>query len=1048
MNTANGPAGEREQRWGEIAAACLEALERGQAVDRTALAAAHPEFADDLAEFFAQYDRLEGLAGPLRAAVQGVAAAQTDPGLRDDSLGEAPGSSPDAAVRSLGDYELLEEIAHGGMGVVYKARQKTLNRVVALKMVRSGDLGPEGERRFRLEAEFIASLDHPNIVPIYEVGEVAGRHFFSMKLMEGGSLAGQQERSPADPRSAARMVATVARAVHHAHQRGILHRDLKPANIMLDRDETPHVTDFGLAKRLDVKDSLSQSGAVVGTLRYMAPEQLSGGRTALTTAADVYGLGGILYALLTARPPFDEADPVEALCKVREQMPKSPHEVNPRVDRDLATICLKCLEKEPARRYPSAEALAEDLERWLAGEPIVARPISRTERAWRWCRRNPVVAGLAAAVALLLVITIVGLSISTVLTRKAYKVADEQRRRAQQHSREARAAADKLLTQVGQERLTNIPGMELVRRELLQDALAFYQRFLEEDSTDTDMRQDVGKAYIRVAEIQGKLGRQKEEEDAFRQAEAVFHKLTDEFPDRPDYWQDLARCYEGSGWSALERPKEREQAIGHALEIREQLVQRFPQEAAYRDDLANTWRTLSNVQSRGGRREQAIETARLALGIQDQLVREDRKPLYRKHLADILTALGTRLLDESRYDEAKPLLRRSKNLQEELTHEFPNVFEYRHDLIELDVFLGDVLSQTGRFQEAVETYQEALGISERVSADFPGFPDGRGFVATLKGGNLGKLLARMGHYREAEQAYREALVIYEKLEADYPIGFQNRFSRVNQGETNAYLGELFMKLGRIEDAEKVYVRMRTICEKAAKDFDEAVNRNNLALSHAVLGDLHRIAGRLPEAEQAYHSALAVQERVIVDDPGNPMYRHTLGTIQADLGMVLWLAGRSAESEQHYRQALATFEKLVAENSEDTKYRTELAWLLATCPVVPLRDASKAVGLMSEVVKQMSQDAECWKALGVAQYRAGNFEAAAEALSKAAELHGNTNHDTWFFLAMAHARLGHETEARKWYEQAVEWTEKNQPKHDEMRRLCDEAADLLGKRKRP
>jgi eukaryotic-like serine/threonine-protein kinase len=319
----------------------------------------------------------------------------------------------------FGDYELLEEIARGGMGVVFRARQISLNRTVALKLITAGRLAnKDAVKRFQLEAEAAARLDHPNIVPIYEIGQHEGHHFFTMKLLEGGSLAAvTRSRKNAPPSTskeaathlqhAATLVATVARAVHYAHQRGILHRDLKPGNILLDERGQPHITDFGLAKLMEEDSSLTHSGMVMGTPSYMSPEQAAGKNTELTTGSDLWSLGIILYELLTGQPPFRGATPMETLRQVTQEKPKVPSASNPAVDRDLSTICLKCLDKDPAGRYASAAALADDLERWLRRVPILARRAGVLERTSKWARRQPL---LAAAVTLLQIVLIAGLA--------------------------------------------------------------------------------------------------------------------------------------------------------------------------------------------------------------------------------------------------------------------------------------------------------------------------------------------------------------------------------------------------------------------------------------------------------------------------------------------------------------------------------------------------------------------------------------------------------------------------------------------------------------
>ncbi len=425
----------------------------GTAPDRQALFDRHPDLAAELAEFFAIQDQLHALAAPFRALGgndESVGGGRTPAGLRPATIsrgGVLPSPSPFDADLAVGDYDLLGEIARGGMGIVYRARQRSLNRRVALKVIRDGARAtPDDTRRFRNEAEAVAKLDHPHIVPIYEVGEVRGCSFFSMKLVEGGSLAERLEEYRKEPGAAARLMANVARAVQHAHERGILHRDLKPSNILVDDRGEPLVVDFGLARRVEGDSELTQTGAVLGTPAYMAPEQATGRSGTVTTAADVHGLGAILYAILTGRPPFRGETPLETLEQVRTRVPDAPGTIRKAIDRDLETICLKCLEKEPGCRYASALAVAEDIERWLAGKPIHARRVGLAERAWRMCRRSPRLALIAAAAIVLAVTSILGLVSSDRAHREAARLSQRARRdghelRQQQYVRDVKRAS-------------------------------------------------------------------------------------------------------------------------------------------------------------------------------------------------------------------------------------------------------------------------------------------------------------------------------------------------------------------------------------------------------------------------------------------------------------------------------------------------------------------------------------------------------------------------------------------------------------------------------
>jgi len=311
--------------------------------------------------------------------------------------GATPATPPTAELPVIRGYEVQGVLGRGGVGVVYQAWHVRLNRPVALKMLLAGPYAQPMElERFLREAEAVAGLRHPNIVQVYDVGDVDGRPYFTMELVEGGSLAQQIQGVPQPVRKAAALVATLADAVHAAHQSGIVHRDLKPANFLLTADGTPKVTDFGLARRLQGGDALTLSGVPMGTPSYMAPEQAQGQRDAAGPATDVYALGAILYELLTGRPPFRAATAAETLQQVISQEPAPPSRLNDKVPRDLETICLKCLHKEPGRRYASAAALADDLRRFGEGRPIQARPVGRAERLWRWGRRNPTTAALLA----------------------------------------------------------------------------------------------------------------------------------------------------------------------------------------------------------------------------------------------------------------------------------------------------------------------------------------------------------------------------------------------------------------------------------------------------------------------------------------------------------------------------------------------------------------------------------------------------------------------------------------------------------------------------
>lgn len=468
-----------------------------------------------------------------------------DPASMPDATASNSSADTDAGIEAahnmeagsrFADYMILETIARGGMGIVYKAKQGTPQRTVALKLIRSGEFA-DGEEigRFRIEAEAAANLYHPHIVPVYEVGKYKGKDFFSMGYVAGHSLVEKIAAGPLPPRDAGQLLRTVAGAVQYAHDNGIVHRDLKPGNILIDADDQPHVTDFGLAKQIKADSGLTMTGQVVGTPSYMAPEQALGKTDEINTRSDVYSLGAVLYCALTGRPPFQAASMYETIQQVVNDDPVPPRQLNSAIDKDLETICQKALEKSPSERYESCDAFRKDLERWLENRPIKARPVSAWERGWRWCRRNPVVAVLATSVCFLMLAATTGaIAAATIVAarnealqtqwqraednaalaeKRAVQASDEanraraaeaesekERRRAEENLRSAREAVDSFFTKVSESQLLNVPDMEPLREDLLKNAKDYYLTFLSQNKDDPEMRAELAAAEFRIAQ--------------------------------------------------------------------------------------------------------------------------------------------------------------------------------------------------------------------------------------------------------------------------------------------------------------------------------------------------------------------------------------------------------------------------------------------------------------------------------------------------------------------------------------------------------------------
>jgi tetratricopeptide (TPR) repeat protein len=695
-------------------------------------------------------------------------------------------------------YEVLEELGRGGMGVVYKARQTALRRLVALKVIGSGAWAGPGEVvRFRAEAEAVARLQHPNIVQVYEIGEHDGRPFFSLEYVDGGSLADRLDGTPLAPPAAAELVRTMALAMHAAHERGIVHRDLKPANVLLaacglatlakpQAAFVPKIADFGLAKRLGDDSGLTQTGTVLGTPSYMAPEQAGGHVHQVGPAADTYALGAILYELLAGRPPFRGATPLDTLQQVKSQPPVAPTRLQPQVPRDLETICLKCLEKEPHKRYPSARGLADDLQHFLAGEPILARPATLLERGWKWAKRRPAVALLLLGLCSALAGLFGGGTWSYFqLSAQATRLS-AQATRLKQRNEDAQRVVEDMYTNVAEEWLADEPQKDPIQRKFLEKALKFYRELVQEDATDPEARRRTALAYFRMGQLHRTLNQRNEAADAYRQAIDMQDQLRRQFPDEPRYRQDLANSHNWLG--ELQRDggslKDAQPNFLAALKLQQALHAADSAEPSYRRELARSHSNLGLVEMDTDRATQAGRNFDRAVGLLEQLVKESPATEFRHELARTLTNRGVFLRTHKQPRDAETDYRRAIRLLNGLraTGRVRAVYEYNLAIAHLD--LGNILYDREDYDQALAELDQAEEILTRLVADFPARTRYKKKLARTYN-SRGSALAESGEERSAEDDWRKAQRLLRKLVEEDP----------NETEYLADLGKCTGNLG-------------------------------------------------------------------------------------------------------------------------------------------------------------------------------------------------------------------------------------------------------------
>jgi tetratricopeptide (TPR) repeat protein len=1060
-------ASEREARLFEVLTAYLQGVESGDAPCRQTLLESHPELAGELAAFLDEEDRLHRLIEPLLGGAQEARARCLDRSICESAgIGQSPllangifERGPGREARDFGDYELLEVIGAGGMGVVFRARQKGLDREVAVKMIRGGDLAAQDDlRRFRLEAGACAQLDHPHIVPIYEVGEHQGYCYYVMKLIEGGSLEKRLHEFASDPRAAARLVASVARAVHHAHQRGLLHRDLKPSNILIDDDGRGHVADFGLVKRLGLQADVTQTGLIMGTPSYMAPEQAAGKRDAVTTATDVYGLGALLYTLLTGRPPFRGESILETIEQVCLREPDPPTSISGRVDRDLQTICLTCLRKEPNRRYASAAALADDLERWDAGEPIAARPTSRGERAWRWARREPLSAGLAAALVILSALGVAGLVVSNIIIGRERDLARTQRRialdesrqagierqRAEDRSRQARRAVDEMYTEVAEKWLYEQPKLSQVQHKFLEKALVFYEQFSREDGADPAIQLERAKALSRLAWLQLRLGRPHEAEASLYKPVEILKALGDRFPDRPVYLEELGHVYAtlASRFSEQKRWTEANPARERALEAYRTLVNRFPGEARHRIELATNQAQLGLQYQWSGRPVEAQKLGSNGLASLDNLrhdfpTRSDPHDLSTR--MRVLEDVGAVLVENRQYSAAEEALRESIAIAERLPDDVISHQDLRHRIAHINIYLGYMLGRVGKWRDAEVVYNRANSLFQRLAADFPDLPLYQVDIVDAELG-LVDVLRETGGRSAAEQRARLQVEKSERLAAAHPDLVNCRRTLL---AALTRMGQLKADAGSPHDVEAAHRRALEVAEDlAAVEPSGVYPRHRLGTAQLVLGNFLAGIGRGAEAEVLFTRAVATLDRLCTDCPAVADCRQTLGEALSARGELRLAAGDRAQAEPAFERALNLFRDNVRPAENDPELADRCVRGLSSCPVPRFRDPSAAVELAGRAVINFPGHRLLASTLGRARYRANDWKGAIAALTNLPRDRDPDDSADCLILAMAHHHKGDKDQAHKWFERAMASATPGVSRSSGWRRLHEEAKTIL------
>jgi serine/threonine-protein kinase len=913
----------------------------------------------------------------------GSASGPGDSDVNDRTATYSIGSSSSDGQR----FRVLRPYARGGLGAVFVALDEELHREVALKEIldRHAD-DPVSRQRFLLEAEITGGLEHPGIVPVYGLGTYAGgRPFYAMRFIKGDSLKEAVEHFHADGplkadpgrrslelRKLLRRFLDVCNAIEYAHSRGVLHRDLKPGNVIVGKYGETLVVDWGLAKALGRADPGAGSGeppltpssasgsaetlpgSALGTPAYMSPEQAAGDLEHLGPRSDVYSLGATLYCLLTGKPPF-EGEAGDVLRAVQRGTFPPPRRLDPTVDAALEAVCLKAMALKPGDRYPSCKALAEDVERWAADEPVTAwrEPFGR--RARRWARRNRTAVTAAAA----LLLTAVGaLAIGTVLINR-------ERVRAEANFRQARAAVDEYFTKVSESKLLEVPGLQPLRKELLDSARKYYQSFLEQRGDDPGVRAEAAATYYRLAVLTSLIGSKEVAVALFGKAQGLYEGLVRAHPGVARFQCDLAICC--NDLANLYRLTGRAiEALGtqrRALEIRERMARAHPRGARFQNELAKSYHNLGTLHINAGRMAEAMEHFRKARAIGERVAADPNPDLdfptdlgkrYNSRAA-LLNDLARSYLNISygqfaagETTEALRSREQALAVAVQLARDHPADLEQKALLATGHTDVAVMLDHIGRPEASLRAYQEGRAVLEAMVEANPTIWDHRKHLAeTYK--NLARILLTRGRPAEALDFAEKGRAILEALVAENP---SITWFHWVLAENDRSLAALFLRLGRTADAQRQLERARAILEKLVADDPSTLEfRHSLAAAQDELGYLLARTGRPEAALRSYEAARAIREALVAESPSVTNLQQGLAATYNNLGRLKRDVGRPDEALDYYRKAHAILKGLAGDHPDVYYYQTTLAY---TCR--GLARVSAQLGRADEALRWLDQAA--------------------------------------------------------------------------------------------